>query len=1154
MPVCENRTFPEQSTSALRRVTRSLLCGVAVLGAFTLPSVAQQTQSGKEPETLRILSFNTYREYFNSSIGSDASAMSDFLIKGDYDIIALQELCYISDCAYMKDIPVVLENAGKGTYFGSRSGEDGVLSRLPGTPGEFVFGDYFSGQVAHFTTDAQKGVPQTTFVSAHFDWRDEPEVYRIDEAKTLNAWAREQANPILMMGDFNAGDVSERGLHTAQQQAYLFARTIVDENSSNLWQNLATEYTPVGRKEEFQAYVEKMQAADGIGDPHYRNVIQDYFNANRDEYPSLTSISEMSWRQWEEIIAKDMADNGLTFDDETYPVASNQPKTMNILKKQFILLNSDSTREGYAPHVQGDGSTTWPMTERENTATSWDRSAIDHFLASRPYGKWWKVVDDPNASHIGVPDETTAVANDGITPVSDHGLVAHEVKWIGPALEAYAADGIKKTLIWGEDANTFEEDNKTFYLTRNNMRSDVTLGQISDDNGNPVLTGLTQEEKKTPLDCTSTDGRLQAAIQEYCIDDHSFIGETLVSDAGTMIVDEDAALGGPNAKLRLNNGTLQITGTEMTRFGRDIVLQGVGGTLDIVDKTNLVTAPGVISGAGALTKTGEGALNLTGTNTYTGATLVDAGYLVVNGSNASSSLTTVGVGATLGGSGTVGTTVVARGGTLSPGNSIGALKVDGDLTFESGAFYNVEVSPQDTESDLVKVAGTATLSGGSVIHIGATGSYDFRSAYTILSAGKLNGTFDSVISNFAFLTPSLLYDYDLGTVDLELARNNRDFASVAQTRNQTAAAKGIESIGIEADHAVYDAIALLPDDANLIRASFDQLSGEIHTSAKSALIEDSRVVRDTASDRIRAAFGSVGASAGPVLAYGPDGAQVSAPDKAQGLAAWGHAFGSWGSFDGDGNAAGIDTSAGGFLLGADASVFDNWRLGLLGGYSHSSFDAVDQKASGSSDNYHLGLYGGTQWGQLGFRSGLAYSWHRIETGRSVAFPGFSDSLSGGYDARTFQAFGELGYRIDTADSSFEPFSNLAHVSLHTDGFREDGGSAALNASGQTTDTTFTTLGLRASTDFALAGMQVRASGMAGWRHAFGDITPLSTHAFRGSDVFSIAGAPIAENAAVLEAGLDLNLTDTATLGVAYQGQFGDRVEYNGFNAKLQVRF
>ena len=52
------------------------------------------------------------------------------------------------------------------------------------------------------------------------------------------------------------------------------------------------------------------------------------------------------------------------------------------------------------------------------------------------------------------------------------------------------------------------------------------------------------------------------------------------------------------------------------------------------------------------------------------ARTVNGGTLSVNGSIASSSLTTVNAGGTLGGNGTVGNTTI-NGGTLAPGNSIG---------------------------------------------------------------------------------------------------------------------------------------------------------------------------------------------------------------------------------------------------------------------------------------------------------------------------------------------------------------------------------------------------------------------------------------------------------------------------------------------------
>src|SRR5690606_7936643 len=139
-------------------------------------------------------------------------------------------------------------------------------------------------------------------------------------------------------------------------------------------------------------------------------------------------------------------------------------------------------------------------------------------------------------------------------------------------------------------------------------------------------------------------------------------------------------------------------------------------------------------------------------------------------------------------------------------------------------------------------------------------------------------------------------------------------------------------------NAVYDAIAQLSDDGELIRASFDALSGEIHGSAKTALIEDSRFIRNAATERVRAAFSAPGAARTSAQAYGQGGMSVPVSPDHAGPVFWSHGFGSWGSTDSDGNAASLDRNTGGLLMGAGRLVGD-WRVGLLAGYSHSDFKA-----------------------------------------------------------------------------------------------------------------------------------------------------------------------------------------------------------------------
>ena len=92
----------------------------------------------------------------------------------------------------------------------------------------------------------------------------------------------------------------------------------------------------------------------------------------------------------------------------------------------------------------------------------------------------------------------------------------------------------------------------------------------------------------------------------------------------------------------------------------------------------------------------NGVMTLSGVNTYTGSTTVNAGVLVVDGSIAPSSLTTVNSGAVLLGGGIVGSTVVNAGGFLVPGpvGTPGTMTVAGDLTIQRNAFYVVQVNPR----------------------------------------------------------------------------------------------------------------------------------------------------------------------------------------------------------------------------------------------------------------------------------------------------------------------------------------------------------------------------------------------------------------------------------------------------------------------------
>src|SRR3546814_1965837 len=75
-------------------------------------------------------------------------------------------------------------------------------------------------------------------------------------------------------------------------------------------------------------------------------------------------------------------------------------------------------------------------------------------------------------------------------------------------------------------------------------------------------------------------------------------------------------------------------------------------------------------------------------------------------------------------------------------------------------------------SDRLAVTGDVTIEGGTVQVLAEAGDYQPVTDYAIITAGgAVDGTFDAVTSNLAFLTPSLAYAAD--SVTLTLIRKDR---------------------------------------------------------------------------------------------------------------------------------------------------------------------------------------------------------------------------------------------------------------------------------------------------------------------------------------------------------------------------------------------
>ncbi|WP_127814868.1 autotransporter domain-containing protein [Bordetella bronchiseptica] len=622
---------------------------------------------------------------------------------------------------------------------------------------------------------------------------------------------------------------------------------------------------------------------------------------------------------------------------------------------------------------------------------------------------------------------------------------------------------------------------------------------------------------------------------------------------------------GTGRYVKRNTGTLNLA----QGLGNAQEWRIEGGTLRTTNADHRASNA-KLAGNGVFAKAGAGILRLTGdSSAFAGHTQVEAGTLTVGAGGAGKlgGSLSISSGAMLEGTGVAGATTLLSGAVIAPGVSTGApgvsvgtLTVDGNLAFAPGAVYRVEADPDSSASDRIVVTGTAALAG-SAVHIGPdTGANaGFASArdYTILSANLVTGQFDTIKSNYAFLAPRLRYTTQDVTLRLERKQVPVDpsvdpsvdpatpptrpirFADAARSGNQAAVARALDSL--PAASALHEYILTLPQGAP--PAAFDSLSGEAHASVTASLASLGASVPTLPLAHLRANL-AAGLRPGAPTAQATGPLPASALPASAAQPAWAEVFGNWQTLDGNGNAARVKQHTGGVFVGADHELGAGWRAGAALGVADSKIRVDDRASQADVNSYSAVLYGGKAFqagaGKLNLLAGAAYTWHDIDTERYASVAGASQKLSAGYGASTAQVFGELGYALAVSEAAtVEPYAGIAYSDLRTRGFSESGGSAALSGQSDSNSLTTTTLGLRAHTRFTLGQAEATLRANLGWRHAFGDVQPASTLAFAGGQAFTVAGTPIARNAALLGLGADVAVSRSLTLGLAYDGQYGD---------------
>jgi subtilase-type serine protease len=709
-------------------------------------------------------------------------------------------------------------------------------------------------------------------------------------------------------------------------------------------------------------------------------------------------------------------------------------------------------------------------------------------------------------------------------------------------------------------------------ITSTVIGGEVETTPVLDDQGNVIGFELGEERPElgygdltgTSMAAPHVTGALALLMERFPYLDNPQIRDVLLTtatDLGQAGVDEIYGWG-------LIDLAKAIDGPGMLRVDTDVVMNTRAGGAKVWDGPAWDDWRNAISGPGRLTKSGIGWLRLSGDNSFAGldvkdgvleldgenalsaAAEVNGGFLVLNGLLRDTDLTVneglalvegqvtggdtlVTSAGRLQGTGTLGDTRVE--GVIAPGTSIGTLTIDGDYTQVAGSVYEAEIQAPD-RADLIDITGRADLQGGTVRVLRGPGEYLLGQSYNILSAaGGIDGGFEGIDSTA--VSPFLAFDFGYsGTrVALDVARGMA-LAEAASTFNQRAV--GTSADGLALDSVLAQRLTQLFPEQALV--ALDHLSGELHASARTVLADSQRHLRDAALARAQAGTGAFAA------------------DEGIGSGAWVELLRGGGTLDADGNAGRVEYNGNATLLGYDYRFDNGWRLGVLGGIGRNDMTARDRASKGDISGRHVGLYAGRAWdGGFGLRGGITHDSSEIDIRRDVAFSGVQDQTWVEYDATATQGFIEAGYRFAAGTWELEPYAQLARVRFDTDGFQEDGGVTALRGEGEDGDIDLATAGLRFNVNLKAAQQQqswLSLRGGLGYRTANGDVSPTATLAWREGDAFTVRGAPLSDDAVLVEAGVAARLSANSLLELGYKGEFGDEADGQGINARYSVRF
>jgi uncharacterized protein with beta-barrel porin domain len=509
------------------------------------------------------------------------------------------------------------------------------------------------------------------------------------------------------------------------------------------------------------------------------------------------------------------------------------------------------------------------------------------------------------------------------------------------------------------------------------------------------------------------------------------------------------------------------------------------------------------------------------------------------------------LGGTLSGTGTLKDLNVDAGGTLQPGIAPGtALKVSGNLAFQTGAFYVATLNA--TTSALANVSGTATLAGNVEANIQGGLS---NKTYTILHSGGLGGTtFDGFISTMPGLSGTLTYT----PTDVLLAFNANLGLGGNLNINQQNVANALNNFFNSGGALPAGFLPVFNLAGGDLQNALTQLSGEANVDGQAVTFQQMTQFLSLMLDPFVAGRNGIGGGSG-ALGFAPEqeanfpsdialayDAILKAPPKPATLdqrwTAWGTAYGGNDKTNGD-PAVGSNTFTAntfGFAAGMDYHPVPDTILGFALAGGGTNWTLAQALGSGRSDAFQAGVYGTKYFGPAYVAASLAVANNWMTTNRTA----LGDQLTASFNALSVGGRVEAGYRYAVQPAiGVTPYGALQAQSFHTPSYTETdltGGGLGLTYAAMNATDTRSELGARFDGLTTLNGLPLILRGRLAWAHDWVSDPALSAvfQALSGAS-FVVNGAPLPANSALASAGAELKLNPHLSLLGKFDGEFAN---------------